>query len=192
LGAPLNFGPEVSHFGPLVAYSPRAQFITSLLGNVPGTFLNAASALASPASFHLSRWLDRVKSLADADALRTHLRVERWTLDEMELPRQLFEEIVEWLYRENRFMRGTLTIHGRTASPGSVSAPVLSVLDPRSLIVPPESVLPFHHALTHVDQKIIPYPGDVGVALQHVGMLVGRRAHKFLWPEILKWLHARQ
>jgi polyhydroxyalkanoate synthase len=34
------------------------------------------------------------------------------------------------------------------------------------------------------------YEGDVGVALQHVGMLVGSNAHQALWPEILQWLHA--
>jgi polyhydroxyalkanoate synthase subunit PhaC len=27
-------------------------------------------------------------------------------------------------------------------------------------------------------------------ALQHVGALVGRRAHRELWPEIVRWVHA--
>jgi polyhydroxyalkanoate synthase len=43
LGAPLNFGPDVGAFGPLVATSPPAQMITALLGNVPGSFLNVVS-----------------------------------------------------------------------------------------------------------------------------------------------------
>ncbi len=192
LGAPLHFGRDIGHFGPWVAVSPRAGFITDLLGDVPGSFLSAAGVLASPASFVTSRWQDRLKSLSDATALRTHLRVERWTLDEMELPRKLFEEVMEWLYRENRFMRGTLAFNGKRASPGRVNAPVLSVVDPKSLIVPPESVLPFHRAISNVEQKLIPYPGDVGVALQHVGMLIGRKAHRILWPQILKWLFAQE
>lgn len=33
--------------------------------------------------------------------------------------------------------------------------------------------------------------GDAGVALQHVGMLVGRSAHRHLWPEIVHWIRAR-
>ncbi len=32
--------------------------------------------------------------------------------------------------------------------------------------------------------------GDTGVALQHVGLLVGERAHREVWPEIFRWLHA--
>jgi polyhydroxyalkanoate synthase len=34
-------------------------------------------------------------------------------LDEMPLPRRLFEEMVEELYREDRFMGGTLIRHYR-------------------------------------------------------------------------------
>jgi polyhydroxyalkanoate synthase len=32
---------------------------------------------------------------------------------------------------------------------------------------------------------VLEYPGDVGVALQHVGVLVGATAHRELWPRIL-------
>jgi len=32
------------------------------------------------------------------------------------------------------------------------------------------------------------YEGDVGVSLQHVGPLVGRRAHALLWPRIVEWI----
>ena len=77
---------------------------------------------------------------------RTHLRVVRWTLDELPLPRRLFDEVVEWLYREDRFLRGTLRVAGRTAAPGRVEVPLLSVVDPRCRLVPPRAVLPFHAA----------------------------------------------
>jgi polyhydroxyalkanoate synthase len=39
------------------------------------------------------------------------------------------------------------------------------------------------------DKRMLWYQGDVGVALQHVGVLVGRNAHRHLWPEILGWVH---
>jgi polyhydroxyalkanoate synthase len=35
---------------------------------------------------------------------------------------------------------------------------------------------------------IIEYLGEVGVCLQHRGILVGRRAHAHVWPEIISWL----
>jgi polyhydroxyalkanoate synthase len=159
-----------------------------LPGNVPGSYLNTLSVLASPKTFQLDRWLDWLSSMGDAEAAQTHLRVERWALDETPLPRRLFAEIAAWLYREDRFMRGTLELGGRRAAPERPAIPVLCAADPRCDIVPPQSVIPFYEALPGANKALLWYHGDTGVAIQHVGLLVGRNAHRRLWPEILRWL----
>ena len=189
LGAPLQFGADAGAFAPLVELAPRAQRLTAGRHNVPGSFLNTVSVLASPSSFLGAWWADWLNSLCDIQALHTHLRVVRWTLDEMSLPRQLFEEVVELLYRENRFMGGTLRIQGHLAAPALVKTPILSVVEARSRVVPPQSVLPFHAAVGSSETRVLWYAGDIGVVLQHVGMLVGKRAHQEVWPELLQWLH---
>ena len=190
LETPLHFAPAGGALERLVAVSPPAAFLGSLLGNVPGAFLDLVSVAASPQAFVWSRWLDWFASLPDPEARRTHLRVMRWTLDELPLARRLFEEVVEGLYREDRFFRGALLVGGRRAGPEQVTAPLLSVVDPRSPLVPPQAVLPFHAAARSVDTRVLWYGGDRGVALQHVGVLVGRTAQRAVWPEILRWIHA--
>ena len=190
LEAPLHFGPHVGAVDRLVAVSPPAPLVTALLSNVSGSLLSMGGFLAAPLTFGWSRWLDWFGSLPDAAARRTHLRVVRWTLDELPLARRLFEEVVELLYREDRFLRGTLLVRGRRAAPEQVEAPLLSVVNPRSRLVPPRAVLPFHDAVGSAQRQVLSYRGDTGVALQHVGVLVGRRAHRELWPEIARWLHA--
>ena len=45
--------------------------------------------------------------------------------------------------------------------------------------------MPVHEAAVSEDKLLLEYGGDVGVALQHVGVLVGRSAHRDLWPQIL-------
>ena len=190
LTAPLRFGPEVGAFGPLAAAAPPAHLFTDMPGNVPGSFLSEVSVSASPASFLTARWADWFGSMLDVRAMHTHLLVGRWTLDELPQARQLFEDVVELLYRENRFMEGTLTVGGRKALPASVEAPLLSVVDEGSEVVPPSAVLPFHDAVRSAERRVLWYQGDLGVALQHVGVLVGRRAHRHLWPEIFHWLYS--
>jgi len=37
---------------------------------------------------------------------------------------------------------------------------------------------------------VLQYHGDIGVNLQHVGVLAGRNAHATLWPTIFDWLGA--
>ncbi|HXH02150.1 MAG TPA: alpha/beta fold hydrolase [Candidatus Competibacteraceae bacterium] len=186
LASPLHFGPETGLFGPAVAELPNARTLTVQLGNVPGSVINGLCLLASPATFDWSRRWDWWCSLLSPAALRTHLLVERWTLDEMPLAQRLFEELVELLYREDRFMRGTLRIGGRAATPQQVRAPLLSVVDRHCQIVPPQAVLPFHRAVG--GGHLLWYAGDVGVSLQHVGMLVGESAHRHLWPRIVRWV----
>ena len=36
--------------------------------------------------------------------------------------------------------------------------------------------------------RVIEYPGELGVCLQHLGILVGRHAQAHVWPEIVSWL----
>lgn len=85
-------------------------------------------------------------------------------------------------------MRGQLRVSGRTVGPGDLRAPLASVADPRSKVIPLDAVLPFHEAAGSDDKLLLHYRGDVGVNLQHVGVLVGRNAHATLWPAIFGWL----
>jgi polyhydroxyalkanoate synthase len=187
LAAPLHFARDVGIFGAMVD-GVRPD---DLPASIPGSFLSAASARASPATFGWDRWSDFLSSLTEPAALGTHLRVERWTLDEFPLPRRLFAELAQRIAREDAFVRGTLEIGGRSARPSQVAAPLLCVLDERCRVVPPEAVMPFYAAAGSAAKTLLRYDGDVGVSLQHVGVLVGRRAHARLWPVILRWIVAR-
>jgi polyhydroxyalkanoate synthase subunit PhaC len=116
--------------------------------------------------------------------------VQRWTFDEFALPAQLFEDIVEQLYRRDELMAGTLTVAGSRVGPETLVSPMLNVVNPRSVVIPPRSVVPFHEAAASRTKALLYYHGDIGVALQHVGVLVGRNAHRTLWPQILDWIDA--
>jgi polyhydroxyalkanoate synthase len=106
------------------------------------------------------------------------------------MPGTLFEEVVDGLYRDDAFMKGTLVVAGRPARPEAITAPVLSVVDPRSTIIPAAAIAPFMAALPNPANRVLHYDGDTGVALQHVGALVGATAHTRLWPRIIAWLAA--
>ncbi|NIA52124.1 alpha/beta fold hydrolase [Massilia sp. TW-1] len=188
LESPLHFTPASSCFARLVDATPHARPIADAFRQVPGVFLNMMSALAEPQAFQWERWADRWLSLADPQALTTHMRVERWTHDEFPLPGRLFTEIVESLYRNDSFMQGRLVVGGRTIGPGDLRSPLLSVVDSRSKLIPPEALVPFHDATANPRKQVLHYEGDVGVNLQHVGVLVGRNAHARIWPQIFDWL----
>jgi polyhydroxyalkanoate synthase subunit PhaC len=189
LEAPLHFGADAGAFAPLVAASPDLRRVHVVPGLVPGSLLDLATVAAAPREFLLERQLDLLATLGQPVS-EVHLRVLRWTLDEMALPARLFTEIVEDLYRDDRFLRGQLPIAGRRLGPESMTVPMSTVVGPRSTAVPPSSIVPFHHRAASTRKLLLEYHGDRGVALQHVGVLVGRRAHDSLWPQLVDWLHA--
>ena len=189
LGAPLCFEPQTSDFrDTLVSLVPSTLSETEPF---PGSLLSHMSALASPGTFLWSRLIDAALSISDHAALDIHARVERWALDEVPLPGKLVHQILEWLYRENRLYRGSLNVIGTLVGPFSLSVPVLAVVNAADEIAPMASVKPFIDAMPAEDVRIIEYPGEVGVCLQHLAILVGRHAFARLWPEIISWLNAR-
>jgi polyhydroxyalkanoate synthase len=72
--------------------------------------------------------------------------------------------------------------------PSGLSAPALAVVSTADEVCPLASIKPFMDALPAEHARIIEYPGEVGVGLQHLGILVGRRAHESVWPEIAAWI----
>jgi polyhydroxyalkanoate synthase len=186
LGAPLCFEPGVSRFrDALVSLVPSGL---SDIDVVPGSLLSQVSAQASPSTFIWSRLMDAVLSVTDPAATAIHARVERWALDEVSLPGRLVREIVDWLYREDRLCRGTLAVCGREVGPSGLRVPTLMVINTADGIAPPASIAPFAQAMPDGRARVIEYPGETGVGLQHLAILVGRRAYAEIWPEIISWL----
>jgi polyhydroxyalkanoate synthase len=188
LESPLHFRPDSCCFNKLVQATPHARQIADTFGHVPGVFLNTMSAMAEPQAFQWERWADRWLSLGDPQAMATHMQVERWSHDEFALPGKLFTDLVESLYRRDQLMQGELQIGDRRVGPRDLVKPLLSVVDPRSRLIPPSAVLPFHEAAASTDKQVLYYEGDIGVNLQHVGVLVGRSAHARIWPAVFDWL----
>jgi polyhydroxyalkanoate synthase len=186
LGAPLCFRPGESPFRDALVKLVPAPLSDS--DPYPGSILSQASAAASPETFIWSRFLDAIRCAADRRALEIYARVERWALDEVALPGKLVSEIVELLYRENRFCRGILNVKGRTIGLENLSAPTLAIVNMADLVAPLHSVSPIGEAIGHEKFHIIEYSGETGVCLQHLGILVGRQAHAQVWPQITDWI----
>ena len=188
LGAPLCFVPASNKFrDALVALLPAHL---SEAEPFPGSLLSCMAALAAPGTFIWSRLLDAALSATDSRALEIHALIERWSLDEVALPGKLVHQILQWLFRENRFCRGTLTLCGSAISPSHLSVPTLVVVNTADEIAPLASIKPCIDIMPIPDARIITYPGETGVGLQHLGVLVGRQAHAQVWPEIAAWLRA--
>ncbi|MBD0271967.1 MAG: hypothetical protein ICV73_08560 [Acetobacteraceae bacterium] len=101
------------------------------------------------------------------------------------MPGRPFEQTLEFLYRDDRLLAGTLDVGGRRAGLDRLRGPVLAVVNPPGRVVPPASVL---NAMPEdVPRRVLQYDGERGPALRHFGP----RAHARLWPRILDWVADR-
>lgn len=189
LGAPLCFQPGENDF--------RDALVSLVMPSdlpeaepFPGSLLSLMSMLASPSTFIWSRLIDAAFSFDDPYAMDIHARIERWALDEVPLPGKLVRQIIEWLYRENRLCRGALEVGGRILGPSDLSIPTLAVVNVTDQIAPLASVKPFIEAIPTGLARLIEYRGELGVCLQHLGILVGRQAYANVWPQIVAWLNS--
>jgi polyhydroxyalkanoate synthase len=188
LSAPLCLNPGVSPFWDALA--TIAPFYLPEMEIVPGSVLSQLSAMASPETFVWSRLLDAAASAADPRASAIRLRVERWALDEVPLSGQLVHEVFLWLCRENRLCNGTLAVRGRAIRPSCIRLPTLAVANAIDEVAPPASVAPFLEAMSQADTRLIEYPGEPGVVLHHLGILLGHKAFAQTWPGIVSWINA--
>jgi len=178
--APLRFGDQAGAFAPVVAAAPHAWFIAGPTGAAPGTLLDVVSVAAAPDEFLWGRSMDAWAAIGGTEPMKLHRAVLRWTLDELALPAKLFTEVVEFLYRHDEFAKGTLMLGGRPVDPAALTGTrIIAVVDPQSQVVPLVSALdPIQPSL------VLHYQREVGVALHHIGSLVGSSAQKELWPII--------
>ncbi len=153
---------------------PDSWLFGGTFGAIPGSLLGLASVAAAPEEFAFGSWSDAWASLPDPKALAIHSRVIRWSLDEFAPPAPLLRSVVDLLYRKDRFARNELRLLGRVARSDSLAEiPIAAIVDHTSRLVPPSSAL---EPLS--SPSVFAYVPEIGVGLQHVGPLVGRRAGK--------------
>lgn len=189
LGAPLCFRPGSGRFRDAVLSIPAASI--AALDVVPGSLLTQLCACAAPDIFVWPRVADAGLTFGDPDAAAVRASVERWALDELPLPGRLVGEIFEQLYREDRFYRGVLEIGGRCLGPAALELPLLAVANTADEVAPPASVRPFVAAAPKARGRMIEHDGESGVGLQHLVILVGRKARALIWPQVVDWLRAQ-
>jgi polyhydroxyalkanoate synthase subunit PhaC len=191
IDAPLSFGCEGGPLVRAVGAAPPARHIRTLWGGpVPGSFLSYAGTAAAPEVFLGQRSTDLVACLFDGRAMATHLRVERWALDELSMPGQLFEDLVERLYREDSLSKGHLDIGGQRARLDRLRCHVLAIVNPHGVVVPPASMLRALAEMRYARVQVLSYEKGIGSGLQHLGPMIAPRAHEHLWPRILDCLGA--
>ena len=157
----------------------------SHLPQVSGRLSSLAFKLISPRQ-ELKHMTEMLRILDDEEELKRIEPARRFLGGEgfIPWPGPALRAFVEEFIVHNRLMTGGLVIAGRTASLADITVPVLYFIGGRDQVARAESV--------RAIEKVLPHDACRGVVVDtgHLGLVVGTRAKKDVYPRVNDWLQA--
>ena len=159
--------------------------VVDALGNVPAEFFNLGYNILEPVLNNAGKVARLMDIVDDEEAVRNYLRMERWVGDGIPVAGETLRQFVKDVYQRDALVGGTMRVGGRRVDLGRIDMPVLSIIGERDHLVPPSSSRPLNGLVGSDDKDM--FVLDAG----HIGLSVGSRAHRELWPKVADWLRAR-
>jgi len=152
--------------------------------NIPPHVLLQYFRLMKPTA-ELAQYAGLIDKLWDDDIVNAHQLLTGWATDHVPFPGRAATQTVDMLMRENALMADTLLLSGRPVSLSAIRVPYLNVVATRDHIVVPESARPALDLVGSPDKQ------ELLLEAGHIGLAVGRKAHKVTIPQISEFLRQR-
>jgi polyhydroxyalkanoate synthase subunit PhaC len=151
-------------------------------GNVPGELLNALFLALMPFRLTQQKYVRLLAGTCDRNTIEDFVRMEKWIFDSPPQAAAALAQFVRWFYQENRLIRGTLELAGRTVTLAQVRQPVLNLYALEDHIVPASAAAALEEHVGSRDYSTAAIPTG------HIGMYVSRAAHAQVPGRITAWL----
>jgi len=159
--------------------------LIAVYGNAPAELLQGSFLLLKPVSTLVEKYFSFYENLEDEKYLEDFFAMETWLNDNIPVAGEMFRQFVKHCMQENQLIEGKLIIGKRIVDLKKITCPVLNLMAQQDHLVPPEQSLPFNDAVGSSDRKFINFPAG------HIGLAVGSRANRELWPKACDWLAER-
>jgi len=154
-------------------------------GNCPAWFLQSCFLLMKPIQNFVEKSTALYEQMDNAELLTHYFAMERWINDNVPVAGQTFREFVKNLYQRNELVRGQLHLGARRVDLGRIECPLLLLTARNDHLVAPSATEGIRPHVGSRDVRSI----DTGAG--HVGLVVGSKAQRTLWPEATRWLAER-
>jgi polyhydroxyalkanoate synthase len=154
-------------------------------GNAPPWFLQSMFVMLKPVANLIEKPINFFERLEDEQYVDDFLTMESWLNDNIPVPGEVFREFVKYLYQQNRLIKGTMPVGKHTIDLKKIKCPVLNLMAQKDDLVPCSQSAPFNDLIGSADRKTVQF------AAGHIGLAVGSRAQRELWPQVCDWLADR-
>jgi class III poly(R)-hydroxyalkanoic acid synthase PhaC subunit len=173
------------------AKTMKENYLLDTFGNLPGIMLNAAFILRNPIEYSHKyfHFFEQPRSL---ESIAEFFAIETWLYDSPPIIGEIYREFIERCYKQNLLIKNRMRIEDSNDNTSilvdlkNINMPFLNIIAKRDDLVAPDSSKALNNALTEsYDKKLIEHNSG------HVGLIIGKNAHKELWPEVRDWLKKR-
>ena len=162
-----------------------AETITDIHGNCPAWMMNAWFTAMNPTHHLIDKYVGAYKNSSRENYAQTFDLFERWMQSDVPLAGQIFRELTNDLSRDNKLFRNEMTLDGAKVDLQNVTCPLLNMIADHDDVVAPRASIALPELVGSSDKRNLNFPTG------HIGAAVSAPAHRKLWPEIGKWLSAR-
>jgi polyhydroxyalkanoate synthase len=159
--------------------------LIDVCGNAPADMLQGSFLLLKPIANLVEKYFTFYENMDNEKFLEDFFAMETWLNDNIPVAGEMFRQFVKFCMQENRLMNGTLRIAERVVDLRNITCPVLNLTAENDHLVPCGQSIPFNDAVGSKDRTHINFPAG------HIGMAVGSRANRDLWPKACDWLAQR-
>jgi len=159
--------------------------LIAVYGNAPAELLQNSFLLLKPVSTMVEKYFTLYEHLEDEKWLEDFFAMETWLNDNIPVAGEMFRQFVKECMQQNKLIQGKLRIGGTRVDLKNITCPVLNLTAQEDHLVPPYQSLPLCEAVGSKDCS------SINFAAGHIGMAVGSRANRELWPKVCSWLAER-
>jgi class III poly(R)-hydroxyalkanoic acid synthase PhaC subunit len=162
----------------------NVEALLDVFGNAPSVLINGAFQLRNPVE-NIHKYPHFFEQPHGLESTLEFLATETWLYDSPPVIGEIYREFVKYCYQENLFINNQMKVDGNIVDLKSVKVPFLNVVAQKDDLVQPVSSAALNDAVGSKDKSVIEFPSG------HVGLIIGQRAHKELWPKVGDWLKHR-
>lgn len=154
-------------------------------GNAPPAWLQGSFAILKPVSNLIEKYIGFYERMDDEKFLEEFFAMETWVNDNIPLAGETFRQFVKDCFQKNLLIQNKLRVGRKTVDLSKITCPILNLTATADHLVPCGQSAPFNDAVGSKDRKSINFPAG------HIGLSVGSKAQRDLWPKVCEWLAER-
>lgn len=159
--------------------------VLDVYGNAPAEWLQQTFLMLKPVQNLMEKYIGFYENMDDDKYLEDFFAMETWLNDNIPVAGQVFRQFVKLCFQRNLPIQGKLEIGGERVDFKNIVCPLLNLVAQNDHLVPPSQSLPLNTVVGSKDRKSVTLPAG------HIGLAVGGRAHRELWPKACDWLQER-